>query len=107
MHPILERLLRKRGLEVETLQGDEKATYDEWESKLTSQVTVETVKGFCKHQIALVEKQMGNLDNTAQKNERLVLLHVVYRNILNALEAPQTERETLEKYLTSLIESPI
>ena len=106
MLAILERLLKKRGIkDVSVLSNDEKADFDRWNKVLSEgEISVEKIKTFCQQQIKLIESQWKNLDNSERKNERLIVMHVVYSAILEAIEAPKIERENLEKYLVGLIE---
>lgn|SRR3990167_9529004 len=105
MHSLLSKLLQKRNIKhVDELSNEEKDQFQRWQSVLTGErVTVDKVDLFIKGQIASIESQMKNLDNTPQKNERLILLFSVYKAISEALKAPEKEREVLEQYLTSLL----
>ncbi len=102
---IISRIFQKRGIKgVDELSAEEKGTFESWRKILAEgDVTVDKVKEFCTLQIGAIEEQFKNLDNTAQKNERLVLLHGVYSSILGAIEGPAQQREALVKYLTTLI----
>jgi hypothetical protein len=105
MHTLLQRLIEKRGVGVKELQGEEKKTFDTWNAILTGEsVTVEKIGDFCKRQLGAIEEKWDNLDNTALKNERLTIQHVLYSKILRLLTAEKREREQLEKYLTDLID---
>jgi hypothetical protein len=106
MHNLLNQLLRKRNVEVDSLETSEKATFDSWNKILSSSdVTVEKIKEFCENQIRLIEGKWRNLDNTSNKNDRLITQHSVYKALLQAIDAPTKERENLEKYLVDLIEN--
>ena len=105
MHSLLQKLLHKRGIkDISELDNSEKQQFDHWDMVLSEgEITVEKVKLFCQSQLTVIEKQLANFDNTPQKNERLVIYFNVYKTIMNALTAPQAERESLEKYLRQLI----
>ena len=116
MHSLLTKLLQKRGIKhVNDLPADpmpdgslsDKQTFENWNRILSSkqEVTVENLRAFCDSQLKEIKAQMRNLDNTPSKNQRLQLLQNVYGAILDAMEAPKTEREALEKYLTGLLHS--
>lgn len=102
---LLSKLLEKRGInKVEDLSIEEKVVFDRYSVVLTGEaVTIETLKEFCKSQIKLIEAVFAGAE---QKNDVYLkaCLHV-YLNLLKAIEAPQAERESLEKYLTQLITS--
>lgn len=106
MHFSLKRLLKKRGIDdVTKLQPEEKADFDRWQKILSEgEITLDKIGEFCRAQKTITEKQMRNLDNSYEKNAKLVLLHSVYSAILEAITAPQAERESLEKYLNALLE---
>lgn len=106
MHTSLEKLLTKRGVKVEDLAGEEKATFDKWNKVLSNdEITVTKIREFCNIQKEIIEAQWSNLDNSSQKNDRLVLMHTIYSKIARATEADKTERESLERYLNQLIDS--
>jgi len=110
MHNILLRLLEKRNIKKEDLKYDEnpllneKQKFAEWDRVLSEgEINADKIKEFCKNQIKIIELQWKNLDNDTQKNERLIVFHTVYSVLVNLIEAPQTEKENLEKYLTELL----
>ncbi len=106
MHPLLQKLLNKRGIEdVTELVGPEKDQYDKWQGVLSEgEMSVEKIKQFCEMEIKTIHEQWKNLDNTPAKNERLVLIHTIYQTLLAIINSPRTDREALERYLTNLIE---
>ena len=104
MNSLLQKILKKRGIEdVTKLTPEEAAIFDRWEKTLAvEEVTVEKIALFCMNQIGLIEAQMRNLDNTVEKNNRLVIAHSTYRALLGLIEGKNSEKESLEKYLISL-----
>lgn len=104
---ILDRLLEKRGIKnTDELSQEEKQDFERWQKILSDgEVTLEKVLTFCDNQISLIEGQWKNLDNSTQKNERLIVAHTIYRAIKNVITSPQAEREVLEKYLQQVIDS--
>lgn len=105
MHKILENLLKKKGIEnIENLRGDEKDTFDKWNRILSEgEMTLEKIVSFCDAQLNLIDDKFKNLDNTSDKNDRLIIYRTVYKTIKDAIVRPQAERENLEKYLSSLL----
>ncbi len=103
MHPLLEKLLKKNGIKgVEELKGDEKKTYDRWQSILSEgDITVEKIANFCQSQVDVIERKWA--DHLLDKRERLIDQHVIYKTLLKAITSPQAERENLERYLNSLV----
>ena len=105
MHIILQKLLRKRGIEdKQTLSVEEKVDYERWERILSGgDITVEKIATFCKAQISLIEMQWKDMGNDTKKNERLIIAHTIYSTILKVITSPEVERVTLEEYLNKLI----
>ncbi len=105
MHPKLEKYLQKIGVKNSNeLSEEEKQTFDEWKGILSGgQVTVDKIKQFCTEQIKVIEGQWKNLDNSPQKNERLILLHTVYSTLSDLITSPEADRERLEKQLDQML----
>lgn len=108
MNNILARLFEKRKIEAaDTLSPEEAETFRKWEAILsTEDVTVERLRAFCLQQKAFIESAWDDLNNSIQKNERLILQHTIYNKLLSVMDAPQKEREQLEGYLQGLIDAP-
>lgn len=105
MNSLLEKLLKKRGIKnVDNLSFEEKSKFDQWQRVLSAdeEITLERIAEFCRNQIGAIELKWSNLENAY--DPRYVTQHVVYSNILKALQAPKQEREHLEKYLRSLVD---
>lgn len=103
---LLSKLLRKRGIEdPKDLSIEERSSYESYKRILTGdQVTVDTIKEFCQNQLRIVE---NNCDGkTPLTPIQQACIHV-YVHLLKTIEAPEAERESLEKYLTQLIESEV
>lgn len=105
MHLLLDKILKKRGVDdTAKLSEEEKETFDRWQKILSEgEVTLETVKNFCETQLGVIEGKFKELDRDKDKTERLVLLHSVYKSLLSIISSPRVERENLEKYLNSLL----
>lgn len=105
MHTLLQKLLEKRKVNIKELSPEEKKSYDVWNATLSGEsVTMKNVEEFCRRQIEAIEDKWDNLDNTSQKNERLVFQHTIYSKILRLITSEERERVRLEKYLTDLID---
>lgn len=106
MHTLLQKWMTKRGVTLETMTSEEKLTFDQWNKTLSNQkVTITSIRDFCDLQKSLIELQFGDLMNPSQKNDRLVLLHTVYSKIIQMTYADKNERESLERYLTQMIDT--
>lgn len=98
----MPRLLEKRGItDPDDLSSDERATYDRYRLILSGQtLSVDSLKEFCQNQIRVIEGKCNGTDPLTLLQQACI--HV-YLNLLKAIEAPEAERESLEKYLNSLI----
>lgn len=99
---VLSKLLEKRGIEkVEDLTPEEKAKFDKWKLVLTgASVTIDTLKEFCQSQIRIIESKCDGV--TSLTTLQQASMHV-YINLLKAIEAPEAERDSLERYLTQIV----
>ena len=107
MHPILTKLLNKRGITArEELSVEEKVDYEKWERILSGGViTIDKIVAFCKSQISLIEMQWKDFSNDSKKNERLIIAHTIYSTLLKVITSPEVERVTLEEYLNKLVQT--
>lgn len=104
---LLSKLLEKRGIDkIEDLAPEEKVIYDRWNTVLRGEtVTVASIKEFCTSQIKLIEEKFASGAGEEAENSYLKACLHVYLNILKALEAPEVEREAIERHLVQLINS--
>lgn len=102
MHPLLRKLFEKRGVkDVTDLSPTEKEDFDRWGEILNKEkLEIEDIKEFCEVQRSVIEKQFANLDE--KRNEKLVTQYVIYKKLLDLIESPSKERETLIHYLEGL-----
>jgi hypothetical protein len=88
---------------VEDLEPEERAVFDKYRLILTGDsVTTDSIKEFCRSQIDLIESKCDGVNPITTIQQACI--HV-YRNILKAIEAPEAERESLERYLQQIINS--
>lgn len=106
MHNLLVQLFEKRKIKgLEELQPQEKETFENWQRVLsTENVTVQVIQDFCENQVSIIERRWHDLGTDQSKKAELIPYHTVYKALLQAFQAPQTERENLEKYLNQLIQ---
>ena len=99
---VLNKLLDKRGIEkVEDLSVEEQATFQKWRLVLSGDtVTIDSIKEFCAAQIKLIEGKCDGV--TPLTTLQQACIHV-YVSLLKTIEAPEAERESLEKYLTQIV----
>lgn len=104
---ILDKLFAKRGItDVTKLDDNERITFDKWQKVLSEgEITVSKIQEFCKMQLGLIEGKFKDTTRTTQQTERLVIAHSIYKALLDSMEKPARERESMEKYLQQLIES--
>jgi len=105
MHQLLEKLLTKRKItNVNELTVEEAEQFDSWQKTLTEgEMSVEKIRDFCQAQLDIIKGQMKGIDNTPQKNERLTTYFNIYDALITLINSPQSERESLEKYLNQLL----
>lgn len=104
MIPILANLLKKRGIEKkDDLTIEEAAQFEKWEGILSKDVSVDSIRDFCHSQLRRIETEWKDLDKSKERNDRLIVMHTVYKQLIAVIESPKAEREALEKYLQSLI----
>jgi hypothetical protein len=107
MHVLLSRLLEKRGIKnSDELTSEEKSQFQKWEYTLAGgEMTIERLELFCKEQLSRIEKQFKEVNLPTEHVQRLTLQHAVYSTLIEALTAPQKDREQLESYLQGLLQS--
>lgn len=100
----LTKLLEKRGIDkIEDLQPEEQATYNKWKLVLSGDsVTIDSLKEFCLSQIRIIESKCDGITGLTVMQQACI--HV-YINLLKAIEAPEAERNSLEKYLVQIVNS--
>jgi hypothetical protein len=108
MHPLISKLFEKKKIKsTADLSPEERQDFDRWQGIFDQgEMTVDKIAVFCRGQQKLIERGWRDLSNPQEKNERSLLLHMVYGVLLEAIEGPKAEREALEKYLTSLLAQP-
>jgi len=101
---LLSKILQKKGIkDTSELSPEERQDFDRWKAILSKDVSVETIKDFCKFQISVIENKFATGENTDKQDAFLKASLNVYLNLLKAIEAPKQEREALERYLQDLI----
>lgn len=107
MHTAIETLLNKRGIKsIDELDSEEKAQVDQWQKVLVKEtITIPRMTEFLIVQKSLVEAQLSDINNPTLKNDRLIVQLNVYSKLLNFLDSDNKERESLIKYLTTLVET--
>lgn len=90
--------LAKKGVErEEDLTPEEKIVFQKYQLILSGElVTVDTLKAFCQSQIRIIESACNGKDPLTAIQQ--AGLHV-YLTLLKAIDAPQAERESLERML--------
>jgi hypothetical protein len=101
---IISKILEKRGIsDVKELSDEERNTFEKWKVVLGGEnVTIDSIKEFCRSQISIIESKCDGITGLTIMQQACI--HV-YINLLKAIEAPEKERESLERYLNQLIQS--
>ena len=109
MHYLIEKLMRKRGIEdVNELTKEEKIEFDKWELILTErEIKLEDLQKFLKEQKVLLWQKLDEefqKDNES-KGKCLYLRARIknYESLLGLINSPRAEKESLENYLKQLI----
>lgn len=104
----IRRYLERLGVKDPTteLNAEEKATLENWRKILSEgELTLEKVQEFCEYQITIIENQFRDPSKSDREKANLTLVHSVYSSIRVLILSPKAERESLENYLNSLINS--
>ena len=103
---LLDKWLIKAGIKnLEDASPEERVVYDNYRRVLSGEtVTVEKIKDFCRSQLDLIENKFAASTEGGNDAYLKACIHV-YLNILKAIEAPEAERESLERHLTQIINS--
>jgi len=106
MHHLLERLLKKYKVSsIQELSADDQSEVRRWQTIFSQdEITVADIQTFCSNQVLEVEKQWRDTNNSSQKNDRLIILHTVYRSLIDLIQAPKTGKAQLEAYLQNLLD---
>lgn len=101
MKGILQKLLAHRGIEsFDKLDDEEKQTFRNWDRTLSKEeLTLEDFKFFLKSQLTIIETKWRDYNTGRAQKEELVPYYTTYKSLLDAIGAPQQEREALEAYL--------
>jgi len=104
VHYLLNKLFEKRGVkDVGELTPTEAEDFERWAKILNKEkLEIEDIKEFCETQVKTIDKQFENFENVKDKNDKLIVQQVVYKKLLDLIEAPNREREILIHYLESL-----
>ena len=104
MFNILFTILKKKGIkDASELTPEERVDFDRWKKILTEEVTVDTIKEFCKYQITIMESRFASGENTEKQDNFIKASLNIYLNLVKLIESPQIEKENLERYLNELI----
>jgi hypothetical protein len=106
MHPLIDKLFKKRGIEsVKDLSPDEKQTFEQWDSILSKdEITVKDIKQFCESQVGVIEAKWRNVGVKQEEKSEMIPYHTVYKMIISAIDANKVERGALEAQLNKLLE---
>ena len=104
MHQLLDKILNRRGIKnISELSGEEKNTFDKWESVLTGEITTEKIREFCIQQRAkMIDEELGNFNNSERKDNFIKAIIHVYSKLIKLIDSPEVERKSLERYLDQL-----
>ena len=98
---ILSKLFQKRGINgVEELNAEERQVFETYQRTLSKrELTMEDLGVFLESQIGIIEARWRDHETTKEKKADLIPYHTVYKTLLQAIKAPELERQQLENYL--------
>lgn len=105
MNILLEKLLRKRGIEdINSLDVEEKKDFDNWQKILSKDtLTAEDIRNFCQAQKDVIQGKWTDLSLDNSKKAEFIPYFTVYSLLLQVMDSPKKERESLENMLLNLI----
>ena len=103
MNKYIAKLLDKRKVKLVELTAEERAVYDSWDEKLSTNLTLETLRDFCKYQKLEIEKEFVKRDNSRDKDFILKATLSVYIAVIGIIEGEEAEKVALIKQLEDLI----
>jgi hypothetical protein len=105
-HPLLEKLLFKKGIKsTDELSPEEHVDFERWQATLVGDISVDSILQFCDNQVKLIDSSLRDINAPSEKIVRLNLQRNVYATVRDMIAKPSAERESLEKYLNTLLES--
>ena len=105
MNKFLSRYIEGKAIDLAKLSPDEKVTLDQWENTLAQEpVTIESLTEWLEHRKAGVGETLGDLDNSPEKIQKLVIWQSLIGLIIKLVHAPKAEREALEIHLQSMLD---
>jgi len=82
---------------------NERETFENYRQGLDmKEVTVINIKNFCKGYMSHIESKWADYDLDAYKKAELIPYHTVYKAIVNLIESPKSNRETMKNQLKQL-----
>ena len=104
MHTLLDKLLRKRGIQdVTELSEEEKVNFQQWQEILSKdELTLSDVKQFCATQTQIIESKWSDYNTEQTKKAELIPYYTVYKAILAAIDSPKAARAAVEQQLIQL-----
>lgn len=106
MNNILTKLLQRKGIGgVDQLSTEEKNTFVNWNRVLSKEkLSIDDFREFITSRIGEIENRWQDKNTDNAKKAELIPYHTVYKTMLNAINAPQVEREALERTLLAQIQ---
>ena len=106
MHPLISKILHKRGIkEITELNEEEKATFDKWQKILTTEeITMETLTEFITEQKARIDSKLSDIEYPKEKKLDLLPYLSIYKALLGLIKAPRSAKEIVIKDIKQLLE---
>ena len=105
MNNILSKYILKKKIDVAELTTEEQVTFKQWEKTLSDEpVTIESLTGWLEFRRNAVAESLGSLENSARKQDKLIIWQALVTQMLKVIKAPKSEREALEIHLQSMLD---
>lgn len=112
MHKLLTAWLEKKGIKTpEDLDNTpmpdgsptERQIFEEYKSILAKpEISLADVKDFCARQLMIIDTKWASFDKKNEEKAELIPYYTVYKLILSVIDAPITDRKSLEQQLEQL-----
>lgn len=105
MNNLISKYFDKFKIDSVKMSDEEKVTFDRWEHTLSDEpLTIEKLTEWLEFRKTAVGATLGNLDNSTEKVERLVIWQTLLDQVIKLINSPKAERENLESHIQNLLD---
>lgn len=100
MHNLVQAYLDKYNIDPALLTKDEENTLKEWNAIMgKKELSIDDVRDWLLARKLMVELQLGKLDNSEKRQDRLVVWLTLLNQMIKLIDSPSAERKGLEEDL--------